>query len=98
MAQRKTEKTGNGPICIEQMSFLKPLGPNGTVITVFSRKAGREQKPPHSDLFMQLVDNFSKMIDFRSRFGAHWILKGVPTSTVFGTNIKNEKNEVQETG
>ena len=47
MAQRKTEKTGSEPICIGKMSLQKPLGPNGTVITMVSRKAGREQNAPH---------------------------------------------------
>ena len=36
MAQRKAEKTENEPISIEKMTFQKPLGPNGMVITMVS--------------------------------------------------------------
>ena len=36
MAQIKADKTKNGPIPIEQITFKKPLGPNGMVITMFS--------------------------------------------------------------
>ena len=39
-AQRKADKTENEQISIEQMTFQKQLGPNGTVITMVSWKAG----------------------------------------------------------
>ena len=63
-----------------------------------SGKAGRGRKTPGPQSFMHLFDNLAKMIDFGSHVGAHWILKGVPKSTVFENNQKNEINEVQETG
>ena len=40
----QTIKKVNEPICIEQMTFQKTLGPNDTGITMVSGKAGREQK------------------------------------------------------
>ena len=48
--------------------MIKPLDPNGIVVSMASGKAGREINP----------DNFEKMIDFGSHFGAHYILKGIP--------------------
>ena len=42
IAQRKTVRTENEPISISQMTFHNSLGPNGTVITLVSGKAGRE--------------------------------------------------------
>ena len=83
IAHRKSENSNKiEPICIEQMSFKKPLGPNGTVITmVVSGKAGRETNPPGLEILMHLFDNLAKIVDFVSHCGAHWILKGVPKSS-----------------
>ena len=56
-----------------------------------SRKVGRETHPPHPEIFMQLFDNLENIIDAGSHFGAHWILKGVPKSTVFESNLKQTR-------
>ena len=65
------------------MTFKKPLGPNGTVITMVSGKTGRETNPRRSETFMQLFNNLETIDDFGSHFGAHWILNGVLKSTAF---------------
>ena len=65
------------------MAFQKQLGPDGTIIRMVSGKAGRETNPPHPQTFMQLFDNFEKIVDFGSHFGAHSVFKGVPKSTCF---------------
>ena len=70
--------------------FKNPLGPNGTVITLVSRKAGREQNPLHSESFMHLFGNLAKMVHVGSHFGAHWILKG-------GSQIENVWNKSKAT-
>ena len=59
---------------MEQMSFKKPLGPNGTVIRMVPRKAGRAQNTPPAENFMQLFDILVNIVDLGSHFGAHWIL------------------------
>ena len=80
---KKSNEKKHEPICIEQMTFLKTVGTNGTLTTMVWGKAGREQNPLPSESFMQLFDNLAKLVDFRNRFGVQWIFKGFPTSTVF---------------
>ena len=46
---------------------------------------------------MQLFNHLADNVDLGSHLGAHWILKGVPKSTVWNKSKTNEKNEVQET-
>ena len=43
MAQRKTEQAGNEQIFIPKMTFKKTTGPNSTLITIVSGKAGSPQ-------------------------------------------------------
>ena len=59
IARRKEKQTANGPICIEQMTFQKTLGPNGTVITMVSGEAGRETNHSLSESPVQLFDNIA---------------------------------------
>ena len=60
-AHRKADKTESEPICIEEMSFQTPLGPNGTVINMVSATTGREQNPPHPETIMQLLTVWRKL-------------------------------------
>ena len=73
-----------------QMTFKKPLGPNGTVITMASGKTGRKQTTPPQKLLMQRFDNLVKIVDFGSHCGAHWILKGVPKIDHFRRRSKKD--------
>ena len=43
MIQRRTEQSENEQISVEKMTFCKLVGPNGTVITMSSGKAGSRQ-------------------------------------------------------
>ena len=58
-----------------------------------SGKAGRETNLPGPQTFIERFDNLAKVVDVRLHFGAHWILKRVPKSTVFERNKKRKKNE-----
>ena len=66
------------PICIEKVTFWKPLGPNGTVIIMVSGKTGREQNlsPPQTNMFF--LTTWCHLVDFGYHFGAYWILNGGP--------------------
>ena len=74
-------KTKMNQSASNKMTFQKLPGPNGTVITMVSGKAGRETNPNHPQAFTQPFDNLANIVDCWSDLGAHWILKGVPKST-----------------
>ena len=58
------------------MTFKKPLGPNGAVITMASGKAGREQNPLGLEILMRFLTIWRYLVDLGSHLGAHWILRG----------------------
>ena len=72
-----------GPICIEQMTFKKPLGPNDTLITMVSGKAGRERNPPLSESPVQPFDNMAPHGQFWIPFWRPLDFEGGPQSDSF---------------
>ena len=52
------------------------------------KKNRSQTNPLHPEKIMHFFDNLINNVDFWSHFGAHWILKGVPKSTIFGNNLK----------
>ena len=86
----KQNETDNGPICIEQMTFPKPLGPNGTVIIIFSGKAGRTKKTPRPQTFMELFDKLANIDDLGSHLATTGFWRGSPNRP-FLKNIEQKR-------
>ena len=67
--------------------LLKPLGPNGTVITVISGQAGREQNSPPAEQLMEVFDTVAPLGRFRVPFWRPLDFEWVPKS-IFSHRIR----------
>ena len=86
IAQRKAGKMESEPMIIEKTTFKKTPGPNGTLISMVSWKAGAQTKRWN---FLEMMTCWRHLVDSWCHFGAHWILKGSHNRPFFN-NLLNK--------